>query len=517
MAADGVERAVAFTQYPQFSCSTTGSSLNELWRAAERTGLAGCVRVEHHRPLAGARRVHRVDDRDGTRGAGAVRSRRPRPGAAPLQRPLAAARRDRPRRLLSPGDRRQRPGGGRAARRANPYLLAYQSEVGPVRWLGPTPSRCIRRLGARGQKHVLVVPIAFTSDHIETLSELDREYGEVARRGGHHPLQAHARRSTSGRGSWTRWPDIVREHLASRAGRTSSLYRTRCPGCVNPQCRQILNPVAAAAIAGRRRARQLAGSDAAGSALRSSCCRGSCTLTPPHRPAHRIEHPPHQPVGHLPHHLSLRAPTARRAAPAPRPLPAPPPGRPCRCSSASRGAAARPRKRLRRAGRAPRRAPARRRRARRPARRPRGSRAAADRRDRRAGPPGPRAPRAARSAAPTGPSSAAVAVGPPGRRGRELARPTRPAATPPVATNSRSAAASRAGSASQPCGVAPHAVASTAARSGCRFTSATREAPCRCSARRTPSAASPAPSTTTRRSPRPSVHVLRRQTPPRRS
>ena len=39
MAEDGVERAVAFTQYPQFSCSTTGSSLNELWRAAERTGL----------------------------------------------------------------------------------------------------------------------------------------------------------------------------------------------------------------------------------------------------------------------------------------------------------------------------------------------------------------------------------------------------------------------------------------------------------------------------------------------
>ena len=36
---DGVKRAVAFTQYPQFSCSTTGSSLNELWRAARRVGL----------------------------------------------------------------------------------------------------------------------------------------------------------------------------------------------------------------------------------------------------------------------------------------------------------------------------------------------------------------------------------------------------------------------------------------------------------------------------------------------
>src|SRR3954464_2426999 len=39
MHADGVERAVAFTQYPQFSCSTTGSSLNELWRAGARPGL----------------------------------------------------------------------------------------------------------------------------------------------------------------------------------------------------------------------------------------------------------------------------------------------------------------------------------------------------------------------------------------------------------------------------------------------------------------------------------------------
>ena len=39
MAADGVTRAVAFTQYAQFSCATTGSSLNELWRAARRVGL----------------------------------------------------------------------------------------------------------------------------------------------------------------------------------------------------------------------------------------------------------------------------------------------------------------------------------------------------------------------------------------------------------------------------------------------------------------------------------------------
>src|SRR5690606_13761847 len=39
MQRDGVRRAVAFTQYPQFSCATTGSSLNELWRAARRLEL----------------------------------------------------------------------------------------------------------------------------------------------------------------------------------------------------------------------------------------------------------------------------------------------------------------------------------------------------------------------------------------------------------------------------------------------------------------------------------------------
>lgn len=41
MREDGVERAVAFTQYPQYSCSTTGSSLNELWKVLEREKKGG--------------------------------------------------------------------------------------------------------------------------------------------------------------------------------------------------------------------------------------------------------------------------------------------------------------------------------------------------------------------------------------------------------------------------------------------------------------------------------------------
>src|SRR6185295_17609942 len=94
---------------------------------------------------------------------------------------------------------------------------------------------------ARGQKHMLVVPIAFTSDHIETLSELDREYGEVAHRAG--ITQFKRTPALNERPQFMdALADIVREHLAS--GRPhGTQYPLRCPGCVNPQCRQVLNPV----------------------------------------------------------------------------------------------------------------------------------------------------------------------------------------------------------------------------------------------------------------------------------
>ena len=122
----------------------------------------------------------------------------------------------------------------------------------------------IRQLGARGQKHLLVVPIAFTSDHIETLSELDREYGEVAHRAG--ITQYKRTPALNERPQFMdALADIVREHLASGQA-YSSLYRTRCPGCVNAQCRQILNPVGAGRTAGSGRAARRAGGRAASAA-----------------------------------------------------------------------------------------------------------------------------------------------------------------------------------------------------------------------------------------------------------
>ena len=62
----------------------------------------------------------------------------------------------------------------------NPYRLIWQSKVGPLPWLGPQVEQALHGLAEKGNKHVLLVPIAFTSDHIETLYELDIQYKQVA-------------------------------------------------------------------------------------------------------------------------------------------------------------------------------------------------------------------------------------------------------------------------------------------------------------------------------------------------
>jgi protoporphyrin/coproporphyrin ferrochelatase len=241
MHADGIERAVAFTQYPQFSCSTTGSSLNELWRAASRTGLrdAFAWSIIDRWPL------HRgfIDPMTETVREGLSQF-------DPSERDrvvILFSAHSLPLRVIDRGDAYPQEVGASVQRvveslgTGNQYILAYQSDVGPVRWLGPSTAKVLRRLGARGHRHVLVVPIAFTSDHIETLSELDREYGEVAHLAG----ITHYRRAPA-LNDRPRFLDglaeIVRDHL--RSGATySSQYPLRCAGCTNPQCRNVLNPV----------------------------------------------------------------------------------------------------------------------------------------------------------------------------------------------------------------------------------------------------------------------------------
>jgi len=63
------------------------------------------------------------------------------------------------------------------------WLCCYQSRVGPLEWIGPSTDDEITRAGADG-KSVIVVPIAFVSEHSETLVELDIEYRDLAEKAG---------------------------------------------------------------------------------------------------------------------------------------------------------------------------------------------------------------------------------------------------------------------------------------------------------------------------------------------
>lgn len=242
MKEDGVARAVAFTQYPQFSCATTGSSLNELWRAAKRVGLAGdfAWSVIDRWP------VHPtfVEAMTDTVAQGLAQfSDEDREDVL-----IVFSAHSLPMSVVDRGDAYPAEVGAtthevmKRLGYAYEYLVSYQSEVGPVPWLGPSTESVIEELGAKKRKNVLVVPIAFTSDHIETLHELDIEYGELAHEAG---IENYVRAPALN--GMPRFQDalaeIVAEHLKSGEACTKQ-YGLRCPGCVNPQCRNILNPVA---------------------------------------------------------------------------------------------------------------------------------------------------------------------------------------------------------------------------------------------------------------------------------
>lgn len=241
MAADGITRAVAFSQYPQYSCTTTGSSLNELWRALDRQGLRDAFEwslIDRWPTHPGFVRAVAEAVSEGLQAY---------PEAERDDVLLMFSAHSLPLSVIDRGDAYPQEVGATVDRVMaalgvrNPYLLSYQSEVGPVRWLGPSTETVIRRLASDGRHNVLVVPIAFTSDHIETLSEIDIEYGELAHELG---LRGFTRApSLNARPAFLdAMADIVRAHLVSGELHHPK-YRARCPGCRNPSCRQLVSPV----------------------------------------------------------------------------------------------------------------------------------------------------------------------------------------------------------------------------------------------------------------------------------
>jgi ferrochelatase len=81
-------------------------------------------------------------------------------------------------RLVCEEGRRQYPGWPQT------HLLCYQSRVGPSKWLQPPLTATIERLGTEGVKEMLVVPISFVTEHIETLHEINIEAREDAKKFG---------------------------------------------------------------------------------------------------------------------------------------------------------------------------------------------------------------------------------------------------------------------------------------------------------------------------------------------
>ena len=63
------------------------------------------------------------------------------------------------------------------------YILSYQSRVGPLKWIGPSTEEVIVK-NSKLNKHLVIVPIAFVSEHSETLVELDIEYEKLAKKNG---------------------------------------------------------------------------------------------------------------------------------------------------------------------------------------------------------------------------------------------------------------------------------------------------------------------------------------------
>jgi len=172
VAAFAPDEIVLLPLYPQFSTTTTASSFGA-WRRAYkgpgRTRAVCCYPDEAGLVEAHARRVE----------AAWVKAGRPE-GLR-----LLFSAHGLPEKVVAAGDPYQwqieRTCAAVAARIGArwDWQVCYQSRVGPLKWLGPSTPEAIEAAASEG-RGVIVVPVAFVSEHIETLVELDHEYREFA-------------------------------------------------------------------------------------------------------------------------------------------------------------------------------------------------------------------------------------------------------------------------------------------------------------------------------------------------
>lgn len=241
MKADGVKRAVAFSQYPQFSCTTAGSSFNHLWRELRRLDMGDTFQwsvIDRWPEAPGFIEAISENVQEGLKQF----KEEDRHEVA-----IVFSAHSIPMKVVNRGDQYPLEVAStvqhvmKQLNFSNRYILAWQSKVGFLPWMGPSTSDVIKGYGRQGHRNVLIVPIAFTSDHVETLFEIDIEYAEEAHEAGIETFKRAPSLNDSPRFQEA-LGDIVAAHLKSGAVCTPQ-YSMNCSGCVNPSCRIIINPI----------------------------------------------------------------------------------------------------------------------------------------------------------------------------------------------------------------------------------------------------------------------------------
>ena len=180
MARDGVTHALLLPLYPQYSFTTTRSSVARVRHALRSVRFDAAWRTQgsfHREPAFLDAHVDRIRE-----------AMRALPGGTGH---LLYSAHSLPRSLVEKhGDPYQKEIEETVALlnerlgNAYPWSLAYQSKVGPVEWLGPATLDEIARLGRDGVRKLAVAPIAFVTEHVETLYEIARLFADEARRAG---------------------------------------------------------------------------------------------------------------------------------------------------------------------------------------------------------------------------------------------------------------------------------------------------------------------------------------------
>ncbi len=173
---DGIKKVIGLSLYPQYSVTTSGSSISRFRKAASRHNMeVTTVDSWHNHPLYIEALVDVIK-----KGLASFQ-----PSTTNDVHVLFSAH-SLPQKVIDQGDPYvdQTVGTIREIEKLLPikWHLSYQSKSGPVKWLEPSTDDKLEELARDGIKNVLIVPISFVSDHIETLYEIDILYKDLARK-----------------------------------------------------------------------------------------------------------------------------------------------------------------------------------------------------------------------------------------------------------------------------------------------------------------------------------------------